>query len=127
MQLGSMLRYRLLAMHRATRSSFSAYAIPQARPCTVRRPACACSQRRYVASVAQRFDKLSSQRTHAVAESAAAVQQQRNNGVHTVPTASRKLTFQEAITALERYWAEQSGVDCAILLPHNTEVRSRLS
>ena len=35
----------------------------------------------------------------------------------------RKLTFQEAITALEQYWAKQSGVECAILLPHNTEVR----
>lgn len=36
---------------------------------------------------------------------------------------ARKLTFQEAITALEQYWATQSGANCAILLPHNTEVQ----
>lgn len=36
---------------------------------------------------------------------------------------ARKLTFQEAITALEQYWAKQSGANCAILLPHNTEVQ----
>ncbi|DBA71104.1 TPA: hypothetical protein ACH3X2_011520 [Trebouxia sp. C0005] len=35
---------------------------------------------------------------------------------------ARELTFQEAITALEQYWAKKSGANCAILLPHNTEV-----
>lgn len=32
------------------------------------------------------------------------------------------LTFQQAVAALEQYWAHQSGLHCAILLPHNTEV-----
>lgn len=40
---------------------------------------------------------------------------------------ARKLTFQEAITALEQYWAKQSGANCAILLPHNTEVHHTFS
>ena len=40
---------------------------------------------------------------------------------------ARNLTFQEAITALEQYWAKQSGANCAVLLPHNTEVQYAFS
>ena len=121
MQLGSMLRYRLFAMHKATRNGFSACTTLQARTPTVRRCACA-SQRREIACAASRINALGHQRIQAVATSTEPLQKQRNNGLHPKSTASRKLTFQEAITALERYWAEQSGVNCAILLPHNTEV-----
>ena len=39
------------------------------------------------------------------------------------PAPQTHLTFQEAISTLEQYWAKQSGLNCAILLPHNTEVR----
>ncbi|DBB00083.1 TPA: hypothetical protein ACH3X1_013938 [Trebouxia sp. C0004] len=45
-----------------------------------------------------------------------------NGASHPAIVGAPKLTFQEAITALEQYWAEQSGANCAILLPHNTEV-----
>lgn len=121
MQFGSMLRYRLFAMHTATRNGFSACTALQARTSTVRRCACV-SQRRDISCAASQINALCHQRIQAVATSTEPLQKQRNNGLPPKSTASRKLTFQEAITALERYWAEQSGVNCAILLPHNTEV-----
>ena len=121
MQLGSMLRYRLFAMHTATRNSFPACTALQARTPAVRR--CACNgQRRDIACAGSRINALCHERIQAVTTSTEHLQEQRNNGLHPKSIASRKLTFQEAITALERYWAEQSKVDCATLLPHNTEV-----
>ena len=50
----------------------------------------------------------------------AAQQSSTGNGA---PAPQTHLTFQEAISTLEQYWAKQSGLNCAILLPHNTEVR----
>lgn len=119
-----MLRQRLFAMHRVTRCIVPASTTPQIRLYCIRKPACIRSgQRRDVACAAQHFDAVALQGTPTVADGTATRNNARTNGVHTAVQATRKLTFQEAITALERYWAEQSSMNCAILLPHNTEVR----
>ena len=87
------------------------------RPCS--------SQRKCAAYATQRVDTRLHQRTQATATKAPTSQPRHTNGLHSDTTHPRPLTFQAAITALEKYWAEQSGLDCAILLPHNTEVKTR--
>lgn len=121
-QLRIMLRQPVFAVQRATRCILCARTGFQARPLSVRKPLHICSgQSRLVVRATQLTDALTNQRRAAAANGAATLQGQRANGSQTVQ-ATRKLTFQEAITALEQYWAVQSGVNCAILLPHNTEV-----
>ena len=83
-----------------------------------------CSQRRGFAAATRPVIATSRIYTSALATEAAPYTAPDTNGApRTDVGAAPKLTFQEAITALEQYWAKQSGANCAILLPHNTEVR----
>ena len=83
-----------------------------------------CSQRRGFAAASRPVIATSRIYSSALATEAAPYTATDTNGAPRADAgAAPKLTFQEAITALEQYWAKQSGANCAILLPHNTEVR----
>lgn len=83
-----------------------------------------CSQRRDFAAATRPLLAASRVYSQAVtSETHEPTTRDSNGASHPAVVGARKLTFQEAITALEQYWAKQSGADCAILLPHNTEVQ----
>jgi len=86
-----------------------------------------CSQRRDFAAVTRPL--LAASRVYsqvATSETHEPTTRETNGASQLAVVGARKLTFQEAITALEQYWAKQSGANCAILLPHNTEVQYAL-
>ena len=121
-----MLRLRLHVLQTAVRSSGCLRSARQPSFFLTRRISqTTCSQRKEVAHAPRQLIAISRTCSRAIATTADAHIASEGNGAAAQGIAGApKLTFQEAITALEQYWAKQSGVDCAILLPHNTEVRN---
>lgn len=121
-----MLRHKLLKLHTTVQRLGSQRLPRQALACVPRRTGpVACSQRSACVYAFQPFTSRSSVCTTAtVTDRHSKVVHDSNGtspaGLVGVPS----LTFQEAITALEQYWAKLSGSNCAILLPHNTEARA---
>ena len=123
-KLADMLRHRLLALHITVRRLGSHRLSRDFLPCVSRRVCpVPCSQRSPFAYAVKPFVARTPVCTRAVATSRHVEQAQDNNGTAAAKLeGAPSLTFQEAITSLEQYWAKQSGANCAILLPHNTEV-----
>lgn len=123
-----MLCHRLFALRTTVHKLGSQRLSRNALPCVSRRvcPA-ACSQRTHVAYAGRPSATPTSVCAKAIATARHVESRHDINGAAASPlVAVPSLTFQEAITTLEQYWAKQSGANCAILLPHNTEVRNCL-
>ena len=120
-----MLRHKLYVLHRAVCRLGSSRASRPALPWLPRRNSPAvCSQRRDFAHATRPLIAASRTFSRALVTDVEAHTVCDTNGASEPATAGAPtLTFQEAITALEQYWAKESGANCAILLPHNTEVR----
>ena len=119
-----MLRYRLSRLHITVQRFGSQRASKPSLACLPRR-ACstACSQRTAFAYASRPFVVRAPICARAVSIDRCIETAHKTNGSSVEGLASvPSLTFQEAITALEQYWATKSGSNCAILLPHNTEV-----
>ena len=121
-----MLRHRLLTLHRTVHRLGSHRLSRDALPCVSRRVChVVCSQRGHVAYAGRPFLTRTPVCTRAIATDRHVEAAHDTNGaVASTLVGAPSLTFQEAITTLEQYWAKQSGANCAILLPHNTEVHT---
>ena len=118
-----MLRHRLLALHRTVHRLGLLRLSRHAQVCVSRRvQPVACIPRTQVAHAVRPLVTQTSVCTRAIATDSHVESPHETNGAAAAGAAS--LTFQEAITTLEQYWAKQSGANCAILLPHNTEVQA---
>ncbi len=119
-----MLRQRLGAVQKVLSRLVNLRTSRPTVPFTSRRNSPAvCSQRKDFAGAIRPLTATSRIYSNALATDTDVHSARDSNGASgSAIVGAHKLTFQEAITALEQYWAKQSGADCAILLPHNTEV-----
>ena len=123
----NMLRHRLLALHRTVHRLGLQRLSRHAQLCVSRRVQPVASiQRTQVAHAVRPFVTQTSVCTRAIATDSHVESPHKTNGAAAASSfvGAASLTFQEAITTLEQYWAKQSGANCAILLPHNTEVQA---